>query len=408
MRAWAGGMQSFFTARPGLLRAALPAGVFALFWLFYYFNLRHLTPITMNVQDVIFGSDTQEIVDALLWPTFESDMRKHVLFSVTLSPLIHLFDQLPFVSILRGMRLVLAALAAMNVTGVFLFMDRAGIARLPALLFAGMYAVSFSTLVIYSIPETYAMSNLAIIAYLLILYPLRDRLDWRASLGLSALAGLAALYNTPLLSLVGVHTLLRLRQLKPGKWVLAGLGNLLVATLVLAGVNLLVFGTGIFSFWRGYASQWASPANLVNAHYIATVVENFFLFSIASPVRHLPFSLGWQDWSAYWQTPTGALLSLAVPAALAAGLAVTFGERKPFQLSVLAWVGVMTVFYTYFNPLEAMLYASQVLAPLVIVLAPAFERLPLHPRLKMGLLAVFVMVLAANNLPALYAGLPGA
>lgn len=407
MRTWRAGWQSFFGARPGLTHVILLAGLFALSWAFYYFNLRHLTPITMNVQDVIFGSDTQEVADVLLKTTFESDMRKHVLFSVTLSPLIHLLDQIPFISILRAMRFMLAALAALNVVGVFLFLERAGSVRLPALLFTGMYAVSFSTLVIYSIPETYAMSNLVIIAYLLILYSVRNRLGWRASLGLSALAGLAALYNTPLLSLVGIHILLKYGQMRFWRWALTGLGCLAVAALVLVGVNLLIFGTSVFSFWQGYANHWASPANLVNANYVATVFEDFFLFSIAAPVRHLPFALGWQDWPAYWQTPTGALLSLAVPAALAGGLFITLRGRNPFQCAVLAWVGVMTIFYIYFNPLEAMLYASQVLAALVIMLASAFDRLPVRPTLKLGLLTALVVALAVNNLPALYAGVPG-
>lgn len=384
-------------------RIFLALSIFMLALGFYYFNQHLLTPIALNAQDVIFGSDTQEIVEALLHPTFENDMRKHVLFSVTLAPVIQWLDALPMLSALRAMRLVLAGLAALNVLGVFLVAQAEN--RTPeAVLFTMLYAFSFANLVVYSIPETYAMSNLMIMAYLLAVYVLRDRLDGRHSLGLSALAGLAALYNTPLLSLAGIHTLLRFGKMPFWRWVLSGLGNLALAGGILLGVNLLVYGTDIFSFWRGYSSQWASSLNLLNPGYVGTVLVDFFLFSIASPVQHLPFGLGWQNWPAYWQTPSGALLGLLVPAVLGIGLITACQKRNPFDLALLAWVGVMTLFYIYFNPLEAMLYASQILAPLMIVLSRAFQSLPVLARVRRGILMLLVMALAWQNLAALWAG----
>lgn len=401
------GLINFFAARPGWVRSLLAFGVFALALGLYYFGLHHLTHATLTAQDVIFGSDTQEIVEALLHPTFENDMRKHVLFSVTLAPVIQLFDLIPLVSILRAMRLVLALLAALNVMGVFLILQAENPAQ-DALLFTGMYAVAFANLVIYSIPETYAMSNFWIIVYLLALFMMRNKLDGQSSLMFSVLAGLAALYNTPLLSLVGIHILLRFRRMRFWQWMRAGLGNLAVAVSILLAANLLVYGTDIFSFWRGYSSQWASPFNLLNPAFIATVFVDFYLFSIASPVGYLPFGLGWQDWPAYWQTPLGALLALLVPATLGAGLVIAFQRRNSFDLALLAWVGVMTLFYIYFNPLEAMLYASLILAPLMIVLSRTMQNLPIPAKFRRGIVLALVLALAVNNLSALLAGVPEA
>ncbi len=384
----------------------LALSIFILALGLYYFTQRLLTSIALNTQDVVLGSDTQEIVEALLHPTFENDMRKHVLFSVTLAPVIQLLDTLPMFSTLRAMRWVLAALAALNVMGVFLILQPESDAP-DALLFTGIYTFAFANLVVYSIPETYAMSNLWITAYLLAAYRLRDKLNGQSSLALSALAGLAALYNTPLLSLAGIHILLRFRRMRFWQWILTGLGNLGVAASILLAVNMLVYGISIFTFWRGYSSQWASPLNLLNPAYVATVFVDFFLFAIASPVNYLPFGLSWQDWPAYWQTPLGALLGLLVPATLSTGLVTAFCKRNPFDMALLAWVGVMTLFYIYFNPLEAMLYGSQILAPLMIVLSRAFKNLPVHVKLRRSVLLVLVVTMCINNLSALLANVPG-
>lgn len=397
-------LRTFPRQHPTAWRMILWLGVFLLALGFYYFNQRLLTPVSLNAQDVIFGSDTQEIVEALLHPTFENDMRKHVLFSVTLAPIIQFLDTLPLLSPLRAMRWVLAALAALNVAGVFLMvLLRSDWA--DALLFSGVYALAFANLVIYSIPETYAMSNLMIIVYLLAAYGLRNQLNMRSSLALAALAGLAALYNTPLLALVGIHLLLMWKERPFGQWVGVSLANMAVSVGVVAGVNLAIYGAEIFLFWRGYSSSWASPLNWLNPHYAATVLVDFFVFSIATPVPYLPFALGWLDWPRYWHTPLGALLSLLVPVAVLGGLVVALRKKQAFDLAVLAWVGVMTAFYIYFNPLEAMLYASQILAALVIVLAGAFQQAPGTPRVRRAILLAFVLALAVHNVPALWAGL---
>lgn len=397
-------LRAFPRQHPTAWRITLSLGVFLLALGFYYFNQRLLTPVSLNAQDVIFGSDTQEIVEALLHPTFENDMRKHVLFSVTLAPIIQFLDTLPLLSALRAMRWVLAALAALNVMGVFLMMLLRN--DWPdALLFSGVYALAFANLVMYSIPETYAMSNLVIIVYLLAAYGLRNQLNMRNSLALSALAGLAALYNTPLLALVGIHLLLMRKERPFWQWVGVSLANMAVSVGVVLGVNLAVYGAEIFLFWHGYSGAWASPLNWLNPHYAATVLVDFFVFSIATPVPYLPFALGWQDWPRYWHTPLGALLSLSVPVAVLGGLGVALRKRQAFDLAVLAWVGVMTAFYIYFNPLEAMLYASQILAALVIVLAGAFQQAPWTPRVRRAILLAFVVVLAVHNVPVLWAGL---
>jgi hypothetical protein len=72
---------------------------------------------------------------------------------------------------------------------------------------------------------------------------------------------------------------------------------------------------------------------------------------------------------------------------------------------LLSWMVLMTLFYTYFNPREAMLYSSQILLPLTFVLALAFETVRVRAPIKYGVVATACALLALNNCLVLYGGI---
>jgi hypothetical protein len=214
--------------------------VLALFvtaFFFFLFNLRFLSPVTFFTDNVIFGADTQEVLAYMRSLSFEGDMQKHLLFSATTYPFVYAFEKFPFVSERRAILLVLSLLAAMNTLGAFLLLRNYFFSVKLALLFTLLYLFSFSALIIMSIPETYAVSNLTILLYLLALFRFRDSLDMQRSLILSLIAGFAALYNLPLLSLIIIHLLMMLRH--PKRWIPLAVGNIAMGACVFLLANFL-------------------------------------------------------------------------------------------------------------------------------------------------------------------------
>ena len=116
---------------------------------------------------------------------------------------------------------------------------------------------------------------------------------------LAVLAVFASLFNAPLLSLMIIHPVLMLRQLEFKRWALLAVVNVALGVLVFLLANFLIHGGEILSFYRGYARGYTSIGNLLDIGSVATVIVDFFLFSVLSPTGQLPKTLGWQDLSGY-------------------------------------------------------------------------------------------------------------
>jgi hypothetical protein len=302
---------------------------------------------------------------------------------------------------------LLALLSALGVTGAFLLLKSYFSSARLALLFACLYAFFFSNLVIFSIPETYSMSNLTILLYLSYLLRVRGSLAGRDSLVLSVLAGFAALFNAPLLSLMAIHLVSMLRRVEPKRWALLAVSNAALGALVFLLGNFLINGWAFISFYTDYTSSWASIGNLLDIGSVASVVVDFFFYSVLSPTRHPHGTWGWQGLSGYWSSPLGAVLFPLLAIYICYGIfaAIKHHKSHPLAGSLLAWMVLMTLFYTYFNPREAMLYSSQILLPLTFVLALAFETVRVRERIKYGVVATACALLALNNCLVLYGGI---
>lgn len=368
---------------------------------FFYWNQRVLLYSTTVKQDVIFGADNIEVMDAIQGVTFDKDMRKHILFSPIMSTLVLGLDSIPYISFNRAVRLVYALLAGLNICGMYILLLKRGQTKISALLFTGIYAFSFANLVIYSIPETYSLSNLLIVIYLIWLLQAYNRLTEMNGLVLAVVAGVAGLFNYPLLALTGIHILMQAVYIPWRRWLLIALANVVVTIAFFLSVNYLLYGWDFLSFFVGYSNQWASWRNLFSFDRIGTVLTNFYLFGVVSPVKYLPAILGWQALIGY----VSSVLAGAAASLWALLLFVNFCGCGAFNRALWVWMAGITLFYIYFNPVEAMLYASQIMLPLMLVTADGWGRLGIPARWGVGLL---LLLLAVNNCLALYTGVPGA
>jgi hypothetical protein len=399
--------------RPGIPTCAtvfLATGVLLSSFFFFLHNIWFLSSTTYAHPGLIFGADTVEVVHAMRQVTFRDDMKKHLLFSATVAPLVSAFQHVPGISEDRSIALVLALLGALNIVGAFLLLRSLFLSTPMAALFSSLHAFFFSNLVIFSVPETYALSDLTILLYLSVLLKVRDSLNWRNCTVLSSLAGLASLYNPPLLSLMVIHIYLLWRQSKVRDWARLGAMNLAVGALIFLAANYLTQGWAFLSFLSAYSGRWGSALNLLDIRLFSDVLADFLFYSVSSPIRHLPAALGWQGISGYLDSWLGILL---LPLQLtficyAAYVSVSrSSQNRWLYVGLLAWIFLMILCYTYFNPGEAMLYSSQILLPLLIILVNAFETIRARAPYKYLAVSIFGGMLAINNYLALRAGAPG-
>jgi len=384
----------------------LPLAIFAMTSLLYGFNVRLFSPLTFSSDGIVVG-DTKEVVRHMRQLSFDGDMMKHSLFSATTAPLVGLLQDATSVSQSEAIVLVLAMVAALNITGVFILLRTFFSAAGPAFLFTFVFAAFFSNLVLFSIPETYALSDLLILLYLSVLLRVGRKSSWPTSLGLSLLAALASLYNPPLLSLMTIHMVLFYNRSKRGPWIRSSLANLALGGLFYLSMNLLIHGSAFLGYLSDYGGRHFSPLNLLHWSNMTNVFVNFFMYSILSPVGYLPGYLRLQDFSGYLQAPLRCLLLIILESAVFGGIVVAVTRQtnhRRLAVSLLSWILLMLVFYTCYTPRDATLWSLQILLPLMIILAIAFNTIQIRPWVKSGAVLVVSALVAVNNCLAFYAG----
>jgi hypothetical protein len=380
--------------------------IFLVGFIVYFWNQRFLADIVYRKNDIVFGADTRDTFRALREVNFDNDMKKHIFFSFTLSPVVGFFQSVLAVSFQRSIRLAFALVAGLNVAGVFYLLRKNNNHVTISFLITLLFTFCFSNLVIFSIPETYQMSNLLILFYLAALFSLRDRLDWRNSLFLSVLAGLASLYNFPLLSLMGIHLILMFPKNKFLSWIALIISNVLVGSLIFLSVNYFIYGPGFLAYFQSYSSRWASLTNFLHVNNYATVFANFFLFAVVSPGGYLPAVLGPQDVAGYFSSFFRTLLICMWVGGLIYAIVITARAKvdKWLYVGLYAWILVMTLFYVYFNPKEALLYSSQTLFPLLFLFTQGFDLRSKFAKFQLLWLIIFCILLIINNGLAFYPG----
>jgi len=211
----------------------IPIGIFIFFVIIYYLNSRHIWNIVSQKQNIIFGSDTMDTLDNLKELTFEVDTKKRLLFSVTLTPISKSIQKVLGLSQNKSIRLTLAILAALNITGVYLFLKKYSSSTIESLLFTGFYSFFYSNFVIFSIPETYSMSNLFILIYIATLFVLLKSSTVYSCMLLSVITGAASLYNPVLLSLVIIPIVMVFIQSDRKRWAIISLSNFAIGVFII-------------------------------------------------------------------------------------------------------------------------------------------------------------------------------
>ena len=135
----------------------------------YAYNL-HYSSVAF-FEDSPIHADVNDALYHMTHLNFEGDNRKHLLFSATTAPLVHLLGQLPHFSEHGAAVMLLALLAGLNIVGACVLFKRLTSSTLAAVLLSCLYAVFFSNFVILSVPEPYALSNLWSLPTCCYLYP---------------------------------------------------------------------------------------------------------------------------------------------------------------------------------------------------------------------------------------------
>ena len=382
--------------------------IIIVFTIIYFLNSKHLWHLVTDEQDIIFASDTKDTLYHLQNPSFEDDARKHLLLFVTLNPISRFLQLIFHLSPIRSIRLILAFFGALNIGGTFLLLRNFTKSTVNALFFSGLYAFAFSTVVIYSIPETYSSSNLFVLLYLAVLLFLRKKLNFRNSIILTMIAAAASLFNPVLLSLLGIHLIILFFQTDKKRWVIITLLNLFIGSITYILVNFSIYKSDFFTFVGYYSSKYASLHNFQSSDKIFSVISDFYFYSILSPHSCLTPGLDLSDWHSYFNFPVKLIFICLFVIFLLYSIFISFKyatETNHYSLSIFIWMIILTAFYVYFNPYEAMLYSSQIILPITILVSQPFDQLKIKPLYKYSMLGIFLVFIAYTNYLTYYTGM---
>ena len=343
-----------------------------------------------------------DIATAMRHLELYADMQKHLLFSVVTRPLVKAVGGLLGVDQNAAIVYVLGAIAATAVTSTWWVLVRYVTTALYALLFAVVYGVAFVNLILFSVPETYAVTGLAIIGYFWFLLSRPPGNSLRDAYPHGLAAGLAGLFNPPLLSLLAVSVLHGAERGAFRRNVVFAGTALVVALVVFALPYALIHGTKILDFGLDYARQYASFQNLAEIDKIVFVYISFFVVSFLSPLDMSveTYSLG--NFLNYLTEPR-LLLTVVLYAALAfVAVKSAIASADRLLMPILVWIFVMVTFYTYFNPMEAALYAGQIVFPLILLMARGMDTVRMPYRLAPIMVGAFAALLALQNVSVLY------
>jgi hypothetical protein len=380
----------------------LALGAFA----FYRWNLKTLYPLVSLRPDRVYHADSTDVIAAMSVDriTFQGDMQKHLLFAAVVNPPARLLRALGGISARRSILDVLAAAAAANIAAVHAALRARGAGH--AALLAVFHGLLFSNLVYFSIPETYVVSNLAIALYANLLIRSKPRMGTGSLAALSAAAGVAALFNPPLLSLAVPAMYVAWRSGRvdgPARLWGAGLGP---AVTVFAGTFAAVQGRGAATHFIRYGRRLGTLRNLVTPALALNVALSFAVYAVVAPVRRLSGKLGLAALPGYGQSPVGAVLLVSYVALLGLSVLYVIRTRDDVIRGMLLWALAMMAFHVYFNPTEAILFSSQTTIVITLLAAAVLDR----SRLRRGwpgwiLIPAWLALLAVHNVGPLYRGL---
>jgi len=380
---------------------AISAAIFVAFYCLYGMTSEHLSHLAFNHNDAFFDADTYDTTRAMEKLTFGFDMRKHLLFSPVTSTLARAVDVVSGIGIRPSILVTIAGLAAANIVLCFLLLRVVLRDELAALAYAVLYGVTLANLVIFSLPETYSVSNLFILGYLAYLCPRWRTLSVRDGTLLAVVAGLASLANPPLLALVAIHTFITWRREGPRFAVRMGIIWSLLATLIYFISAIAIGGWVGLRFPAAYLHQWVSVGNFIDWQSIVHVVASFLVFAVITPVSVVEGNLEPGDILGYGATLSGLITALAWTAVLATAIVRSVRGDNLLLEALLVWIALSAVFYLFFHPPGAILYSPQFLIPWMLVVAT--QGMQMFGRWNWTLAVVLAVLCGYQNLQAVLA-----
>jgi hypothetical protein len=377
--------------------------VFILWGGIFLCNLRHFQPIVFSQNEGILGADTQDTSYCMRDITFEGDMKKHLLFSAVTASAVNVIKRVFIISEDNAVIYVLALIAAINVTLAYVNLLYFLSNVFPAFWFSALYGMMFTNLVLFSIPETYSLSGLFILFYFLCLFNINHLSPLYLNLTLGVIAGIASLFNPPLLSLVVMQVVLIIRkhatEIHALRVCFLGVG---IAGIIYVFPNLFIQGNSYFDYAIPYLHKYASFENYLNLEKVGTVIAGFLFYSFLSPIDMLVDNVPVSFFLNYFSSLSKITLLMMYIVMLVYGIQA-WRDKKEIGEPLGIWCLLMMCFYIYFNPLEAILYSSQLTFPIILFISWTFVRIP--GKIKYYGLGIFTILLIVQNFGALYAPL---
>jgi hypothetical protein len=368
----------------------------------YSYSQRQTSGFIYWFDDWVFYADSSGSYSHMKEISFEGNMWRHPLYPIIVHPLLSAAKALLGLGTRQAARVVIALLAALNVSLSFLLFQSCLTEKGTAILLTVIYAFMFSNLVFFSVPETYSLSNIGILVFLLLISRCSGPPSNRHVLLLGLVCGTGALLNPPLgLLLVSVYALFVARfGIRPS--VTPCLKATFAALLVYLGTNFMLFGFDFVEKSRKLASKWATFSNYLDPANWLNVGVSFFVYAVISPLQELERSIRLEDITGYFRSPLKILLFFAFAFYLGyAFVRLVRQQRDDLVIVAAAWLTAAFVFHVYFNPREALLYSCQVLVPFMLILGRAFEGI--RWKWKVFPLGLFSIGLAIVNLRCLQA-----
>lgn len=325
--------------------------VFAFFLWRILFSFDHIL-----LDNVVFGADHAENLRSVAFDDSGAlRPEKHELAVVWFFALVRSIAL--FLPPLLSAKLVFALTAALAGVSLLVLLRRFGVERLNAICAALFVLSSFAVITIFSLAETYALTctmiSLSIIAFLEMGKHAEDA-PWKYGALAGLAAGLAGLANSPALAVILVYPILR----RGPKLLPDVIVPILVAGLLTVAVSIVQLR--VVEWQLSYLDRYASWSNFGDTRIVLDYLASVFLFAWTAPVDMVKTSYESADLESLLTSPLRlAALALSVATVVAGVVTAIRFEQRGAATALLASVGPLLLFYLYFNPQEAMLYASQ-------------------------------------------------
>ena len=371
--------------------------LFIFFFAFYYNNLIYFEPFVFD-ENVVFYADTAFMMRYMGSFRFN---KKHLLFSPVVNPLVRLTRFLFSINENHAVIIVLALLAAINIVLAYailkLFIKKERI----CVSFSIFYGFAFSNLIFFSIPETYVLTDLMILIYLCCLIRFKSDLTFKKIILLSIIIGLGSLSNPPLFLLLVPNCYILYKLFNIKRFVLLSFVCTLISCVIFVLSNVAVQGGLFFNYCQGFAYRSTiSMLNFTKYSCIINVFTSFLFFSVISPLDTLANSTGIQNFLGYFNSPIRVILILTYFFYLYLAGCYVIRNRNIIIDSFLLLILSMMSFYVYFVPTEAMVYSSQILFPITLILASVFNNIKF--KRKYLFFNIFLVIMLMNNSFCMY------